>query len=772
MRPGGLARRAALLALLWLGRGLIARAQPLDLPPGTLSLNGQGFLIGSTGASVSHFASFDASLLQQLRESGDVRADFILYDNNGSFLFSRLFAQLEDYRYKDRLWSVLAGDVTKPLGIFVDQPTFVYSPYLLFRGGEIRMRPPGNPAEKPLYEMALFGGRASSGLPQVGAGGSGFSGNATLVGASGSTSMVPRLDLGLTATHAVFDHAALPARTNLQLEASYAVLPGLKLNGVLANALYSGATDNTAWRVGPSWASQAVRFDAYARRSGTGFSEIPGRFLDEHDSRAYGATLAVTPPGWRASVFASGQLQRSNLDDNPAVSRFDQKSGFLQFLVPVRAGALSLEGNVIHSENRPAGEGAVPFSADLHSILADWSFLLGHSASGSVGAEYRRQASQPAQGGSDFQSGGLVVRLYGIDLLGASAYGNLRLERRFPLISGVAASWQWNANLGVTKTLSRTDVRALVAFNSADVSLLAPQEKTHRWSGTFDVTRHLSSTFAVALGATYQHQSVTSPSVPGRNDWQVRLSFLDRIQWGRTPRVRPGFEGAGAAPRGAVLGRVYLDENENGALDSGDRPLEQIGVRLGHLELVVTNRRGDFIFYDVPDGTYRLQIVLRTLSADFDAVPSVYTVEVVNGGAVRRDFRVVRVGIVRGSVSQRVARNGVESNEAYEGALVKLTSGAFQTETTTDEAGRYSFESVPPGPYEIVLDPESLPERARILDPPKRAGVITRGSEDLRQDLGFEVPVLPDEIIKFPPAPPKPKAPAKEPVGRKAAARK
>src|SRR5204862_4445830 len=105
-------------------------------------------------------------------------------------------------------------------------------------------------------------------------------------------------------------------------------------------------------------------------------------------------------------------------------------------------------------------------------------------------------------------------------------------------------------------------------------------------------------------------------------------------------------------------GRVYSDENEDGSLDAGDTRLAGVGVRLGQLDLVRTDSSGQFLFTEVPDGTYRLSIVLRTLSASFDAVARSFEVEIKNGGMVKTDFRVVRVGIVRGLVLERTTADG------------------------------------------------------------------------------------------------------------------
>jgi hypothetical protein len=224
--------------------------------------------------------------------------------------------------------------------------------------------------------------------------------------------------------------------------------------------------------------------------------------------------------------------------------------------------------------------------------------------------------------------------------------------------------------------------------------------------------------------------------------------------------VRAGYEGV-AAPRGLVLGRVFLDLNEDGTFDSGDKALDGIGVRLGGLELQTSDRKGEFMFTEVPDGTYRLSVVLRTLSASFDATPPALEVVVAGGAVVRHDFRIVRVGLVRGKVLERVTKGGATSLVPYDGALVRLKTGTATLTSVTDEDGRYAFDSVPPGEFFVAVDLDSLPERAHVVTDAPR-GRVALGAEFPATEIVFEVAAVPEEILRFPEAPPPPPTPRQQ----------
>jgi len=90
---------------------------------------------------------------------------------------------------------------------------------------------------------------------------------------------------------------------------------------------------------------------------------------------------------------------------------------------------------------------------------------------------------------------------------------------------------------------------------------------------------------------------------------------------------------------GQIAGRVFLDENRNGAYDDDDRSMPNIIVFLQDdvERLTVSNAKGAYLLANVEPGTYRMGI--RNLPSGFitttDGEP---LVEVDGDGKVTRDF--------------------------------------------------------------------------------------------------------------------------------------
>jgi hypothetical protein len=754
----GLAVLAALIA--WL---LSFRASAQLQPPGSLDLSAQSLAFGGTGLGMSHFESLSAHLFQELRTPGHLEANLTLVDADGAFTMNLANVSFLDARWRGFRFDASLGDVTGSFSLFNDQRNFVEVPYLFLRGAEARLASPDLVRGRPAWELTLFGGRAAT-QAEVSTAGGGFGGNAMMVGVFAAR-RTAFLDGSAALSYASVGEPGDPSRANLQLESRLGVSKPLDLLAGYAQSFSSGGNglNASSFRFGPVLRTGPWHVEAFVRQSGPDFFDVPGRIVQERDQRtAFGIVEVV--PRFGPALFVSGQLFHSNLDDDPAIPRFDGKTATVQTRFAVWKGSVNLQADTSHSETTKEG---VLSSGDVESGTAEYYFPLAGAASGDLGLEGRRLRSNPSGSGTDFDGLSAFGRFYGFRILSGSTFVTGRVERRFPVLEG-GASWAWEATAGVTQSIARMDWRVQVGYNSAPVSVSVPDETNDRFSISADVARRLGD-FTANLGGTYQLTAKAPSGSPKPDDWQVRVGVSKSFAWGHTPKVRAGYEGV-AAPRGAILGRVFLDENEDGIFGSGDKALEGIGVRLGGLELQTSNRRGEFAFTEVPDGAYRISVVLRTLSASFDATPPALDVVVANGAVVRYDFRVVRVGLVRGKVLERVVKGGTATLVPYSGALVRLKTGAMTLTEVTDEDGRYAFDSVPPGEFVVTVDLDSLPERAHVVTEPPR-GRVALGAEFPATEIVFEVAAVPEEILRFPEAPPPPPGHPKGFSGRSSGSR-
>lgn len=746
-RRRGLAVLAALFA--WL---VPCRAVAQLAPPGSLDLAAQGLGYGGTDLGTSHFESLSAHLVQDLQTPGRLESNLILIDTNGAFALNLANVSLLDTRWRGMRFDASLGDVTQTFSLFEDQRNFVAVPFIFFRGAEARLASPDLVRGRPAWEVTLFGGRAAT-RPDVSTAGGGFGGNATMAGIFAAR-RTDALDGSAALSYASVGQPDDPTRANLQLESRVGVAKPLDLLAGWAQSFSSlgNGLNASSFRFGPVLRTGPWHVEAFVRQSGPDFYDVPGRLVDERDQRTAFALVELVPKSGPA-LFVSGQLFRSNLNDDPAQPRFDGNTATAQTRFDVWKGSLILQADTSHSESTQSGVGS---AGDVQDGTVEYYFPMAGSASGDVGVEGRRLRSDPSASGTDFDGLSAFGRFYGFRLLSGSVFATASVERRFPVGPG-DASWAWDASAGVTQSVARMDWRVQVAYDSAPLSILLPDQANDRFSVSADVTRRFPGGLVANLGGTYQLTARAPSGATRPDDWQVRVGLSKSFAWGHTPKARAGYEGV-APPRGAILGRVYLDENEDGAFGPGDKELEGIGVRLGGLELQTSDRRGEFAFTEVPDGTYRLSVILRTLSASFDATPPALDVVVAGGAVLRRDFRIVRVGLVRGKVLERVTKGGTTTLVPYDGALIRLKTGATTLVEVADEDGRYAFDSVPPGEFVVTVDLDSLPERARVVTDPPR-GRVAFGAEFPATEIVFEVPAVPEEILRFPEAPPPPPPP-------------
>ena len=223
-----------------------------------------------------------------------------------------------------------------------------------------------------------------------------------------------------------------------------------------------------------------------------------------------------------------------------------------------------------------------------------------------------------------------------------------------------------------------------------------------------------------------------------------------------------------------IGGDLFADEDLDGEFDPDEAPFSGIAVELyredqipGVSEPVATTRSGrsgEYIFEDLPPGTYVVYIPTPPSDWPDSSVPtdpmdnqeprddngmqdipggSVHSppIELVCGEEPQRDGRAdltVGFGFIRPvSVGDRVwfdrDADGVQdADEAgVPGVRVRLHENDGVTpiaETVTDESGLYLFDQLPPGDYVVVFDLGTLPT-GTIVSPVARGGDRERDSD-------------------------------------------
>jgi hypothetical protein len=91
---------------------------------------------------------------------------------------------------------------------------------------------------------------------------------------------------------------------------------------------------------------------------------------------------------------------------------------------------------------------------------------------------------------------------------------------------------------------------------------------------------------------------------------------------------------------GRISGVVWLDLNENGRLDTGERPLPEVRVVTGSGRDTLTDENGYFIIGDLPPGEHILLLDEKTMPEQTKSVAGSQTIKVAAGNETTTTFPV------------------------------------------------------------------------------------------------------------------------------------
>ena len=158
----------------------------------------------------------------------------------------------------------------------------------------------------------------------------------------------------------------------------------------------------------------------------------------------------------------------------------------------------------------------------------------------------------------------------------------------------------------------------------------------------------------------------------------------------------------------SITGQVYFDANMDERFTAGvDRPLTRLQVWLDGEESTTTDAGGYFRFDGLAPGMHHLRVAITSLPADLVLVREDLTMAVIPYATNREDFRAVRVGRIRGTVRlQRMNELGELVEKPYPDARITATGNR---ETFSEVEGDFILADLPPGSYELKIDPASIP---------------------------------------------------------------
>ena len=191
-------------------------------------------------------------------------------------------------------------------------------------------------------------------------------------------------------------------------------------------------------------------------------------------------------------------------------------------------------------------------------------------------------------------------------------------------------------------------------------------------------------------------------------------------------------------PIGSIAGTVYHDLNSNGRSDPGEPVISGVTITLSNGQTAVTDENGDYLFSNLPPGTYTIvetNLPGYASTGDVDG-PNDDSITVALGpgeNVVDRDFFDVLLGSIAGTVFEDINNNGIydPSEPIFTNTTVTLSNG--QT-IVTDENGNYLFDNLPPGNYTVgVTRPDGF-----VATTPVSVSIPLQPGQDITDvDFGF-----------------------------------
>ena len=251
-------------------------------------------------------------------------------------------------------------------------------------------------------------------------------------------------------------------------------------------------------------------------------------------------------------------------------------------------------------------------------------------------------------------------------------------------------------------------------------------------------------------------QAAVKLGLPGGHSFQLsylgeRNSHTLQLQIGGTIFREDTTGSANRSASTAVIlaeltGRIYFDSDNDGQFTPGsDRTLGDVSVWLDNTNQATTNTDGSYRFHHVTPGAHAVRADLTGVPAEMvfaDAAER--TIAVLPRHTNAQNFRVVRTGQVTGKVSY--IDYVTDPEEPAERPLpdVRLIASS-DYDTYSEVNGHFIIGDLPPGTYEIKVDPATVP--AGYVAQPATAIVAVEPGE-VRREVSFVLVIPPKPVLE------------------------
>lgn len=199
-----------------------------------------------------------------------------------------------------------------------------------------------------------------------------------------------------------------------------------------------------------------------------------------------------------------------------------------------------------------------------------------------------------------------------------------------------------------------------------------------------------------------------------------------------------------------ITGLVYIDMNYNGEFDSSDRAIPEVRVWRDNQVMVLTDARGYYRFDNVEAGAHTIRAELANVPAGFVFSGSgEHTLAVMPNRENRSDFGVIKTGQIEGKVTYMDYSADPEhpAESPFPDARILATGGR---DTYSEGNGLFLLGDLPPGDYELRVDPATLP-KGYVVQPASYLVRVKPGATSREPRFRLVIPPKPVIVIPAPP---------------------
>lgn len=206
--------------------------------------------------------------------------------------------------------------------------------------------------------------------------------------------------------------------------------------------------------------------------------------------------------------------------------------------------------------------------------------------------------------------------------------------------------------------------------------------------------------------------------------------------------------------KGRYQGEIFIDDNGNGIREVNEPGVPDVMLFVNG-DYSVTNEDGEFEFGALEPGGYSLSFDEGTLDAKYkftDNLP--YPVMITEGSKAFDSFPVSPICKIKGTIyiDTDLDNNKDLNEESIGGArLIVQDNKNNEKIVYTDSKGRFEVPDLKMGLYNLIVDPEWLPERTVVTNDPESKKIFTKLGwpvevTDENSIVNFNIPVNKKEL--------------------------